>query len=143
MMDNLRVELLLDDHRGIYIPQGFAEEWAHAFTYPDNPQGYADDVYTLTGGPHPPAWMSREQRYAYHDEQDEAWRRILDNAVGRKRLPHVPDGIFTLVHPDVDDPEWGAPNPWAGWRLDQGSAEDACVRMYHPNDYDAIFGEEG
>lgn len=128
-MDNLRVELLLDDHRGIYIPQGFAEEWAHAFTYPNDPQGYADDVHTLAGGPHPPAWYSRERRHAYHDEQDEAWTRILDNAIGADVLGEG------ARHP-------GMPNPWAGWRLDQGSGYDSCVRAYHPDDYNAIFGIE-
>lgn len=132
MTDQLRVELLLDDHRGIYIPQGFAEEWARAFTYPDDPDGYARDVRILAAGPHAPE--------SYDGEQMDAWTRVLDNAVGRSTLPHSPDES-TIGWPD--DPTWGTPNPYAGWRLDQGSGEDGCVRAFHPDDCDAIFeGDE-
>lgn len=124
-----RMELLLDDHRGIYIPQGFAEEWSHAFTYPDDPEGYAEDVRILAEGPHAPEGASDEARWRYHEAQNETWMRILDNAVGRDVLEGYAEGSLA-----------GA-NPWAGWRLDQGGGEDSCVRAYHPDDREAIFGD--
>lgn len=117
-----RMELLLDDHHGIYIPQFFAQDWAHAFTYPGDPEGYDEDVRTLAEGPHAPE--------SYDGEQHDVWARILDHAVGRDVLEGYAEGSLA-----------GA-NPWAGWRLDQGSGEDGCVRAYHPDDYDAIFGTD-
>jgi hypothetical protein len=116
-----RVDLLLDDHRGIYIPQGFAQEWAHAFTYPGDPEGYAQDVAALRAGPHAPE--------SYDGEQRETWARILDNAVGRDVFEGYGEGSHA------------GRNPMAGWRLDQGSGEDGCVRAYHPDDYERVFGE--
>lgn len=114
-----RMELLLDDHRGIYIPQGFAEEWSHLFTYRWNPGGYEQDIEVLRRGP--------RAREAYDGEQHEVWARVLSEAVGVDILPH-------------GGPVPPRPNPWAGWVLDQGSAEDGCVRAYHPDDADLVFG---
>lgn len=131
--DNLRMELLLDDHRGIYIPQGFAQEWAHAFTYPGDPEGYAADVAILARGP--------DAVKGYDGEEIETWMRVLDNAVGRSTVPHFTyvDTMATITAMP-DDPSWGLPNPFAGWKLDQGGCEDGCVRAYHPDDGEALFG---
>jgi hypothetical protein len=140
--DSVRMELLVDDHHGIYIPQNFVQGWAHAFTYPDDPQRYADDVRILAAGPHPPDDADDEAQHRYHEAYDEAWTYMLDNAVGRKRLALRSDGPDAYTWPDIDTPSWGTPNPWAGWRIDASSGWDGCVRTYHPDDAERIFGDD-
>jgi hypothetical protein len=57
------IKLLLDDHRGIYIPQNFADEFKLELFGGIN----ADDIETLKAGPD-------------HEWYWEAWQSVLDNA---------------------------------------------------------------
>ena len=117
---NPRVELLLDDWRGVHIPRDFAEEWSDGWWYPPEPgehevhalERWQRDMYYLQGG---------------HEQQDywETWDDVLANAVGRPTTPHLK-----------------GPNPFAGWVLDQGSGEDSCLRTYHPDDRALVFGDD-
>ncbi len=61
------VDYLIDGTSGVYIPQRFALEWAHAFTYPGLEYQYDADVAILAQGP-------------YTDGYWDAWDAVLRGA---------------------------------------------------------------
>ncbi len=89
-LENSKIEILLSDARGIYIPQNFAEDMGEAWHLS------ADDIAHLSDPENEWYW--------------EAWYSVLDNAYfidgnGRKWTLHH-DGDLFAIREDFDLENW-------------------------------------
>ena len=90
-----KIELLLSDHRGIYIPRDFASECSHWDNFTDEDK----------------AILSDPSNEAYWD----AWDHVLSNATYKHKNGHIytlyQDGDLWAVRDDMTDEDW---EEWRG-----------------------------